>query len=428
MRAWKQMRLFLAQRRDWVLACLLLLATGLFFVNGSNGDYGDLAPRYGSVRCVITGCNPYSWEAVQNELVTHGALPAQFAPPYWSEHAMLYPPLTYVLLLPLGAMSYPTAGLAYFWFSGLAFAGACGLLVWLTPPELRTVAGLGASLVLATSSVLLRLGQVSTLSLALLVVGCMLLMRQPGERTAGAICLFLGTGLKPQLALLLVLFFCLRPQTRKAGLAVLGGFIVASAAAALALTLRLGSTQWLTDLRGEMQASAMLGPAQQIDTSLVNLSALTTLLSAQPFLYQSVDWFVLLAIGGAICVGLLRGESGSERDWLAVAALCYLTVLLTYHRSYDLRIQLLALPALGILWRRERRIAVLLMACGCLLLFSRAIVLEHWSAAHFGAEITHKLLFRIFVERQQAVVLLLATGGWAAVLLMRSRRRLPAAG
>ena len=396
-----------------VLALVFVLSVGAFLWGGrSDGRYGDFAPVYGSARCILSGCDPYSLPEVKAELLAHGMNPDHTGPEYWKDHALLYPPLTYYLFAPIAFLSYPAAGLVTFWISAGAFIAACLMTILLCPPIARRVVVVGVSAVLVTSGGLLRLGQPSTLVLGLLVAGSLLFLDRRHPRYA-AVLFLMAAGVKPQLVLPVLIYFCLTRATRKHALAALAGFVVASAAAGVALACQPGSDHWVSELRAEVSAAVPAGPEARIDTGIVNLEGFTSLVSGNPLIYETVDWIVFAALMVMLGMGFFRAQAGWERDWVGVAALAFLTLLLTYHRSYDMRIQILSFPALGMLWRRSRKLAGAISVLNCLLLFSTSIILLRGLVAHFGSAIEHRLWFRLFIERQQAVAVLLAALLWA---------------
>ena len=408
---------------NFILAAIFIISIAIFLLNGrSDGHYGDFEPIYGSIQCTLSHSNPYSIPDVQAALISHGADASRYTSSFWQTHALLYPPLTYYLLSPLALLNYPAAGLAYFWVSALTIIAGCFLIIRLSPPYARTVVVLGVSAVLMTSSVLLRLGQVSTLTIALLVMGTVLFANRKYPILAAILFLF-AAGLKPQLVMPLMVYFCLPRFTRKYALGALAAFVLVSAAAGLALAHQPSSAHWVADLTAEVHSAVPFGPGARIDTGLIDLKSLTSLVSGSPYVYQSFDLLVFATIILVLGFGFFRTEENQERDWIYIAALSFFTLLLTYHRTYDMRIQILSFPALGILWRRSIRLAGILTVLSALSMFSTSIILEKWATAHFGNSIAHHLMFRLFVERQQAVAVLLATFAWAIACVSLNRQR-----
>ncbi len=205
---------------------------------------------------------------------------------------------------------------------------------------------------MATSSVLLRIGQISTIVIAFIVAGSLLFVRGR-YLLAAALLFFLASGLKPQLALPLVAYFCFPRLTRKYAIGVLLAFVVASAAAGLALAREPDSAHWTAQLLAVLHQFASAGRAGRVDTGLINVGSLTSLLSYNPHVGQATTVAILATLFVMIAIGYFRSASSPERGWIVLAAVTFFTLLVTYHRTYDMRIQILALRALGLLWRRR---------------------------------------------------------------------------
>ncbi len=397
---------------------LLVFASGvvIFLWTGrSDGSYGDFAPVYGSVRALAAGLNPYRVAEVQQQLLASGYPQGWMGPEFWQTHQLLYPPLTYYLLWPLSFAGYHLAGLVWFWLSAVALACAGLTAAWLGPVGARRFALAGAGAILATSGGLLRLGQLSVLAIALVVTGSVLLLARRWLPPGGVL-LFVACGLKPQLALPIVLFLCFPRPSRRPACAALAAFILLSGAAAAVLASSASSRHWVEDLREQVALAAPAGPQSRIDTGVIHLEGLTSLISADPVVYDSMDALVCVAILALLVMGFRRRREARSRDWMAVATMAFLTLLLTYHRTYDMRLQMLSLPALGLLWRTRRKLAWVLTLLSASLLFSTALLSLRWGEAHLSSPVTHSLWFRILVERQQAVLVLAAAVAWAIAM------------
>src|SRR5665213_65841 len=195
-------------RGEVVLALVFVLSVGAFLWGGrSDGRYGDFAPVYGSARCILSGCNPYSLSDVKAELLSHGMNPDHTGPEYWKDHSLLYPPLTYYLFAPIALLRYPAAGFVTFLISAAAFIAAYLMTILLCPPMARWVVVVGVSAVLMTSGGLLRRGQPSTLVIGLVVAGSLLFLDRRHPRYA-AVLFLMAAGVKPQLVLPVLIYFC----------------------------------------------------------------------------------------------------------------------------------------------------------------------------------------------------------------------------
>ncbi len=402
-------------RTDIILIAIFSLSVAIFLFEGrSDGAYGDFAHVYGSARCVLSGSNPYSLPCVESAILTSGANPTQFGPQYWPDHRMIYPPLTYYVFAPLAALPYPTAGLILFWISAITLISACVATIVLAPASSRVFVFVAVSAVLATSGGLLRLGQVSTSTLSLLIIANLLFLNR--KQPVLAVVLFvLAAALKPQLVLPSLAYFCLPRDTRKYALIAIASFAVGFGVACFALAYQPSSSHWPSDLALQMNTAPLGGVGSRIDTGIINLEGLTDLVFSSPMIFKSIDLVIVATLAGLVVMGFLNGKTSCKRDWIGIAAVSFLTLLLVYHRSYDMRIQILCFPALGLLWGKFKKVATVLTIFSGLLLFSTALIILKLSTAHFGVSITQNLWFRLLVERQQAVIVLFAAIVWALV-------------
>lgn len=408
--------------RSLSLVVLLLVATAYFLWTGRNDNLGDFAPVYGSVRCVIAGADPYSIHAVSQQIAAHGG--PLFQQGYWAEHSLPYPPLTYYVLAPLGWLSYGTAGLVWFWICAcIMWAGFLSVAL-LAPPRARTFTAVGVAAILATSGGLLRLGQPSALSLGLIAGGAMVFLSRDtrGIRTVATLLFLLASAVKPQLALPVLFAFLLPRHTRRYAFAALAAFFVAFAVSGLVLSHQPSSIHWIAELSQMVHTATPAGMQGRVDTGLIDLRDITSLAIASPLAFTVVDITILAVLSAMVGVGYFRA-GGDTRSWVLLAGVAYLTLMLTYHRSYDMRLQVLALPALALLWRVRPRLAAWLTFLSALLLFSTAEHMLRFVQAHEGIAFSHTPLVRIFVERQQAVVVLAAGVSWAIVGFTRASSR-----
>jgi hypothetical protein len=223
--------------------------------------------------------------------------------------------------------------------------------------------------------------------------------------------------MKPQLALPLLVYFCLLRETGKYALPAMAAFCIASGAAGVALASHPGTAHWPSDLVAQLHSSASVGaaPGERLDTGLVNLQALTALFSTN----LSVSEAMTAAISGLLilllAIGLFRVRDERVRDWFAIAAVSILTLVVVYHRTYDMRIILLTLPALALLWQAAPKIAALFSGLSFFLLYSTALTLVKKLSPHLSYATIHGLWFRFFIERQQALFVLISAVAWTGV-------------
>jgi hypothetical protein len=400
-----------------LLVLLFLVASGYCLWNARyQMTFGDYAPVYAGTRCVVHGTDPYKTVDAQAQLDIAGADKHPFAGTYWARHSLVYPPLTYYVMAPMALLDYPLSCKVWFALLGAALIAGAAAAIRLSPLPARTFVLCGVSAILWGSGVLVRLGQISALVIGLVAISSMLFLAR--RHLLGASCLFfLAAALKPQLVIPLLLYFCLPKKTRKFALSTLVVFAAAFGLSGLLLASRPQTAHWPADLAEQLHSSATVSaaPVDKLETGVVNLQALTALFSANPKIYEALSTVVIAALVVVLAVGLRRLGANPIRDWLAVAAVSILTLVLVYHRSYDMRMVMLTLPALALLWRAAPKIAAVVSFLSCFLLYSTALKMVNRLSPHLTHAQTHSLVFRLLIERQQALFVFFTAIAWVVV-------------
>ncbi|MFC6645203.1 glycosyltransferase family 87 protein [Granulicella cerasi] len=414
----------MAQRetRTWQWLLLILGVAAFLWTARSEGSYGDFMPVYGSTRAAAEAHNPYLTQNAEQALLHSGAKPEWMAPPFWQEHSLVYPPATYYALLPLGWMSYSHATALWFTALAIALVGASILLLLLAPPPAKSSVAVGVMLVLATSGGLLRLGQISALAIGLAAIGGML-MAVGRARVFGCFCLGLAAIYKPQIGAPILLYFCFPQRTRKFAAVALLSFVLLEVAAGMALSGELHTTAWKADLHDQLQGGSSLHIVRggKPDTGLIDAHALTVEVFPTDRSAALAAELITLVGVGLLAVGLTRAapQDGTTRDLIGLAAVSVLLLLPVYHRSYDMRMLLLTLPALGVLWRIAPRWAAAISLGSVFLLFSTAkIILDH---THFSFATQQSVPFKLLVVHQQPLFVLIVALLWGGAALALSR-------
>jgi hypothetical protein len=320
----------------------------------------DFKQPYASARCVAYGCDPYSEADTQRIFIQAGGNPAEdthvFVP-----YSALYPPPSLYLMEPIGMLPYPLAARVWMTLNGLAYCAAILVMAqWCAAFD-----GLAASLVLAlfavTSTIILGLGQVSCLSISLLVIGmgCILNRR---FAVVGVGCVAISILLKPHLAgvVPLYLMFSGRERIRRYVQIVSVGVLFCAIVMGWSVLAKPGVSHWIAEWRaniaGNMGSGATNDPSPHGSggTSSASLQALTSLFISDARDYRLAAYGVTAALLLAWACAVRRMRAGLERDVIAIAALAAIGLLPVYHRMYDTRILLFLFPAVAALSRKSR--------------------------------------------------------------------------
>lgn len=339
-----------------ILVVASLLFVGLGALRASY-PHNDFVRAYAGAYCLLHGCNPY-----------HGT-------------SLLYPPSTLVAVLPLALFSFRTAWLLWLAASGGLLILAVHLVVTLCPPAQRRLAALLGAVILAGSSQLVAVAQPSAPAIALAAIAGYCLIR--GRMLlGGTVALGLSLAIKPQIAVLLAIYWAVRGPHRRYAIAAIAGSMAILACGILIIQSRPESAQWATSLRANLADALAPGavndPGQANEASaFLNLQTVTSVFSQSSKIYNGAAYVIFgifLALWLAAEMRLMRLKADPAHDLLSMGALAVLTLLPVYHRSYDSRLLLLALPAALIVLERRRVDGILL----CLLVASSIVSIQHW--------------------------------------------------
>ena len=347
-----------------ILAALLVCFGILVFVLRGVHDekhvleFRDFKQPYSSARCLLHGCNPYSESDTHAEFLRAGGTDedTQVFRPF----SALYPPFSLAVLAPVAALPYPVAHRLWL----ILIAALVSLAVLAILDLCRDFPSIGPSLLLAlfiaSSTILLMLGQISGPVIAFLVIGFWCLLRGRALWVA-VLCFTAALCLKPHDAALLVCYlpFAGRPWRRAfVAVAVLTAILVVAGTVWCAMAP--ASAGWLGDLRANLHGNAAPGGAD--DPSLrstealymANLQPLFATLTPSHALGNVLAVTTVLLLLAVWLPLALRVPNTLPKHLLAIGSLACFTLLPLYHRQYDTRLLLLAFPAVAFLLSRQR--------------------------------------------------------------------------
>jgi hypothetical protein len=383
-------------RRENFERTLLFLASVVFVGLGAfraHYPHNDFVPAYAGAHCMLQGCNPY-----------RGTF-------------LLYPPSILVAVSPLALFSFRTAWLLWFAISGGLFILAVHLVVALHSTDQKRLATAIGAVILAGSSQLLAVAQPSTPAIALAAIGGYCLIR--GRMLwGGTAALMLSLAVKPQIAGLLAVYWAVRGPHRRHAITAIAGSVALLACGILIIQSRPESAQWTsnmhTNLARAVAPGASLNPEANDAVAMLNLQTVTSVFSQTRKIYNAIAYVIfgiLLIAWLAAEMPLTRLEADHSLDLLAMAALAILTLLPVYHRSYDSRLLLFALPGALIVLQRRRIEGILL----CVLVALSIVSIQHWlqlGLARTGLleKVLHNKILLIVLLRESDLRLLVCFG------------------
>jgi Glycosyltransferase family 87 len=323
------------------------------FVHASN----DFVPVYTGARCLLHGCNPYVPAQLEQQFFQGGGHRDEI--PSWEIDVPVYPPSTFLVLSPVGALSFPMARLLWFLLNGGLFVTAATLILSLCPKPYTWLATILVSIFLLTSPILLVLAQPALFAISLAVISIYLFLRGRLLPLAALVGM-LSLAVKPQIGGLLLLCLLVRRIHWRHVAIAMGGALAILLCGSLILRHHPQSASWQTTLRDNLTATLAAGgsadprPANQQAIGDVNLQALTSIFLPDAKQFNAAAYLIFVTLGVAWLAAVLRLASDQESHLLALASLAVLTLLPVYHRFYDTRLLLLTVPAVVLIFKKHK--------------------------------------------------------------------------
>jgi hypothetical protein len=415
--------------RKWLAIVLLLVGIGQLSIRtlrrGDDLPLWDFTPNYLATNQWFHGGDPYDIERIRASWhdMTGSSADVQ---PWWS----VYPPTTFVVLAPVGALPLRTALFAWGIISTALFLSAIFALSDLggfTLRDARTWLLVGGVLCSAPAQFGLMSGQptVAVLSLAILAVWA---IARRHEKTAGAL-LAIACAIKPQVAAPFVAYYLVLRKWRVVDLAVL---LICVIAAATMILMHATHVDWVTgwsqNLRGTVASGGVNDPtsANPWRDQMINLSVMLQSLVHSPLLPRVLAMCVtavLLALYvrafPRIEQRLITRARGRSVDLLPLATLTAMSLLPVYHRIYDALVLCLAFAwALSELDGPRRRFAVAALFALSIFLVPFNVLNSVLYRAPQLTPLSHRWWWQVFLVPHYAWAALLA-----CVLLLRAMWR-----
>jgi len=287
----------------------------------------------------------------------------------------VYLPTTSIIIAPFAMLPW---GLTH-WLWMILTAGSLTLAAFLMwnrgAMYAPVISGALICFILANCEAVLTTGNTAGIAVSLCVVAVWCFLR---ERFvwAGILCLAVSLAIKPHDAGLIWLYFLLAGAPyRKRALQTLLVIVVLVVPACLWVSSV--APHWIGELHTNLMTAeapggtSNPGPNSRINGSgpsmIINLQSAIYIFRDDPRIYNSVSYLVCgsLLLVWSICT--LRARFSIARAWLSLAAVVPLTLLVTYHRPYDAKLLLLAVPACAMLWAEHNwlgRLALLVTTAG----------------------------------------------------------------
>jgi hypothetical protein len=352
---------------------------GFFPVRDKNDMMLDFKGVYYGTRCLLQHDDPYkSGEPLRVYQAAGGVLPQEGDGLRQNLTWYIYLPTTSIFVAPFAMLPW---GLAHVLWT-ILIAGSlvlAGFLMWnLSAKNSPVLSGFLICFLLANSEVIFATGNPAGIAISLCAVAVWCFFRNRFV-WAGIICLAISLAIKPHDAGLVWLYFLLAGGIcRKRALQTL--VLVAILMVPACMWVSSVAPHWIGELHYNLQAASAPGrnsdpgPANPIYKScpgmIIDLQSTISGFRDDPRIYNSVSYLVCGALLLVWSIRTLRTPYSQHRAWLALAAIVPLTLLVSYHRPYDAKLLLLAVPACAMLWAERgpiRWIALLVTTAGVVL-------------------------------------------------------------
>jgi hypothetical protein len=364
------------------VACILL-ASGISILWGysiGQSAYGlsDFKTVYFGTRCLLQGHNPYKVSMLNGAShSTGGECPLETTEARQAVEKYVHVPTAFIFVTPFALLPWGPAHLLWLALSAGVFTLAAFLMWDIGARYAPKVSLLLICILLANCEMIFGGGNTAGIVVGLCVVSVWCFLEKRFE-LVGVLCLALSLTIKPHDAGLVWLYFLLA-----------GGVSRKRALQTLLITAVLGlsaflwhshlSPEWMQEWSHNLSAtSASGGTSDPGPTSfaahkasmVIDLQGPISVFRNDPRIYNPVSYLVCGALLLVWSVRTLKLRSSQSGAWFALAAVVPLTMLVTYHHTWDAKLLMLAVPACSILWTERGRTgwaALLLTSAGIIL-------------------------------------------------------------
>jgi hypothetical protein len=273
-------------------------------------------------------------------------------------------------------------------------------------------------LVLANSEILLMSGNLAGIAISLCVIAAWCFLRERFV-LVGMLCLALSLAIKPHDAGLVWLYFLLAGgAVRKRALQTLVLTIVLALPAVLWVTHV--APQWIEELHSNLSATTAHGDLNDpgpVSISfhnanmVIDLQAAISIFRDDPRMYNPASYVICGALILAWSIHTLRTGFSTEKSLIALAAIAAFSMLPIYHREYDAKLLLLAVPACALLWAKGGLtgwLALLINSAGVILTgdIPAALLIIFCDHLHLGSASVLGKIVTVILMRPAPLILL----------------------
>ena len=382
-----------------LLGCVFFVAIGALMEYFNPLGMTDFLQIYSSSRAIAHHHDPYKpdellafYEADTGGVPTDSSVVSST----YRKIVFIAPnlPTTLFLVAPLAALPWKVAVILWMALIAACFILACYSIWSFGAESAPRLYGVLILLILVNSGLLLSTGNTAGLVVSLTVIAVCCFLRDRFI-PAGVLCLAIALAIKPHDAGPIWLYFLLAGGAQRKR-AILSAALTAVIIVPAVLWVSHSAPHWAPELQSNLAGGLSQGglnnpgPTTQGGRGIgqiISLQAVLSLIRDDARFYNPVAYIICSVLLLLWCVRTLRTRSSLRMAWLALAVISALTMLPFYHRTYDARLLLLAIPACASLWMEHRAIgrSALLLTLAAIILTGDIFWVVLFQVTHYSA-------------------------------------------
>lgn len=313
---------------------------------------------YFGTQCLLHGCDPYNVSQLERFYEERGLSLANVTQARRQSIALYVNlPATFLFVAPFALLPLTIAQALWTSLLALLFQLAAYLIWTQANRDAPKIALLLVFIFVANCQIIFSGGNTAgfVVAIGIIAVWCFLHDR---FIPAAVIGLAISLCMKPHDIGLLWLFFVLRPGINRKR-AIYAGVIAAACIAVSTAWVTVAAPHWLTEYRINLATISAHGgindpgPSSIGATSpdmIVDLQTILSLVHDAPRFYNTTTYAICSFLLLCWILAVRRMPDSPLAIYSALSVAVALSMLVTYHRSYDAKLLLLAVPACAMLW------------------------------------------------------------------------------
>ena len=346
---------------------LILLCSAFSIIMGrwldqsSGAGASSYRAVYYGARCLLKHADPYNpGEFSRVYLAENGPLPRDPARrPLFLRAVMVCVnlPTTLFLLIPLALLPWGLSHVLWLIFIAICLTVGAILAYDLTTKDDSRLPLILICLLMGNCQVLFTVANAAAAAVGLCVIAVWCFTRRRFE-WLGVMALAISLALKPHDSGLVWLWLLVAGGVLRKR-ALQSAVLVAAIAIPAVLVVAHSSPQWRSELTANLAATSAQGDISDPGPSsnsrqgsadiIIDLQTALSVLNDDPHFYSPATYLICGILILIWLIAAMRSRHEVANNFFGLASICALTMLVSYHRPYDAKLLLLAIPAVSML-------------------------------------------------------------------------------